>query len=129
MFYTKKSSEEKTRFKKICYNVVISEKNSNVYHWEGQHWILSWMEENQTATYFLRSRLFTYDIMKNFNCNISLWFLKSKFRFYIENDFFSIKITACVPLNGAKVGMDPGLCINRGEWNLVEGSEDLLGSR
>jgi hypothetical protein len=24
---------------------------------------------NQTATYFLRSRLFTYDIMKNFNCN------------------------------------------------------------
>jgi hypothetical protein len=25
------------------------------------------MEENQTATYFLRSRLFTYDIMKNFN--------------------------------------------------------------
>jgi hypothetical protein len=29
------------------------------------------MQENQTATYFLRSRLFTYDtcIMKNFNCN------------------------------------------------------------
>jgi len=26
------------------------------------------MEENQTATYFLRSRLFTYDIMKSFNC-------------------------------------------------------------
>jgi len=24
-----------------------------------------WMEENQTAMYFLRSRLFTYDIMKN----------------------------------------------------------------
>jgi hypothetical protein len=34
-----------------------------------QHWILYWMQENQTATYFLRSRLFTYDIMKNFNCN------------------------------------------------------------
>ena len=34
-----------------------------------QHWILSWMEENQTATYFLRSRLFTYGIMKIFNCN------------------------------------------------------------
>jgi hypothetical protein len=27
------------------------------------------MEENQTATYFLRSRLFTYGIMKIFNCN------------------------------------------------------------
>jgi hypothetical protein len=26
------------------------------------------MQENQTATHFLRSRLFTYDIMKNFNC-------------------------------------------------------------
>jgi hypothetical protein len=24
------------------------------------------MQENQTATYFLHSRLFTYDIMKNF---------------------------------------------------------------
>ena len=35
----------------------------------GKHWNLGWMEENQTATYFLRSRLFTYDIMKNFNCN------------------------------------------------------------
>ena len=31
--------------------------------------MLYWMQENQTATYFLRSRLFTYDIMKNFNCN------------------------------------------------------------
>jgi len=41
------------------------------------------MEENQTATYFLRSWLFTYDIMNNFNCNISLWFFKSKFRSYI----------------------------------------------
>jgi hypothetical protein len=26
-------------------------------------------QENKTATYFLHSRLFTYDIMKNFNCN------------------------------------------------------------
>jgi hypothetical protein len=35
----------------------------------GNHWILYWIQENKTATYFLRSRLFTYDIMKNFNCN------------------------------------------------------------
>jgi hypothetical protein len=28
-----------------------------------------WIQENQTAMYFLRSMLFTYDIMKNFNCN------------------------------------------------------------
>ena len=34
----------------------------------GQHWILYGMWENQTATYFLRFRLFTYDIMKIFNC-------------------------------------------------------------
>jgi hypothetical protein len=34
------------------------------------------MEENPAATYFLRSRLFTHDIMKKFNCNISLWFFK-----------------------------------------------------
>ena len=31
----------------------------------GKHWSLDWMEENQTATYFLRSWLFMYDIMKN----------------------------------------------------------------
>ena len=35
----------------------------------GKHWILYWIQENKTATYFLRSRLFMYDIMKNFNCN------------------------------------------------------------
>ena len=35
----------------------------------GKHWILYWIQENKTATYFLLSRLFTYDIMKNFNCN------------------------------------------------------------
>jgi len=35
----------------------------------GKQWSLYWMKENKTATYFLRSRLFTYDIMKNFNCN------------------------------------------------------------
>ena len=52
------------------------------------------MQENQTATYFLRSRLFTgtYDIMKNFNCNISLWFFKSKFMSYNGKHFFFIKI-------------------------------------
>jgi hypothetical protein len=26
-----------------------------------KHWILYWIQENKTATYFLRSRLFTYD--------------------------------------------------------------------
>jgi hypothetical protein len=48
-----------------------------------QYWILSWMEENQTVTYFLCSRLFTY-----FNYNISLWFFKSKFRSYIGKHFY-----------------------------------------
>jgi hypothetical protein len=52
--------------------------------------------EKQTATYFLRSRLFTYDIMKIFNCNIFLWFFKSKFRSYIGKQIK--EITVCVPL-------------------------------
>jgi len=38
-------------------------------YYADKDWNLDWMEENQTATYFLRSRLFTYDSMKNFNCN------------------------------------------------------------
>ena len=52
-------------------------------YWAGQHWIISWMEENQTEANILLSRLFTYDIMKNFNYNISLWFFKSKFKSHI----------------------------------------------
>ena len=55
-------------------------------YWVGQYWILSWMEENQTVTYFLCSRLFTY-----FNYNISLWFFKSKFRSYIGKHFLKLK--------------------------------------
>jgi hypothetical protein len=35
--------------------------------------MLYWMQENQTATYFLRSGLFTYDIMKNFT-SCQNWF-------------------------------------------------------
>jgi len=60
----------------------------------GQHLILSWMEENQTATYFLRPRLFTYDIMK-FSTAIYLYgFLNQSF----GKHFVFIKITACMPL-------------------------------
>ena len=33
MFYTNKCSEQEASLKKICYNVVISEKNSNVCRW------------------------------------------------------------------------------------------------
>ena len=85
---------------RTCANALPNEFTVRSYeYWAGQHWILSWMEENQTATYFLRSSLFTYDSMKNFNCNyISLWFIKSKFRSYIGKHFFIIKITACMPL-------------------------------
>jgi hypothetical protein len=72
-----------------CANAFPNEFTVRSYdYWAGQHWMLSWMEENQTATYYLRSRLFTYDIMKNFNCNISLWIFKSKFRSYIEKHYF-----------------------------------------
>ena len=55
----------------------------------GQHWILYWMQENQTATYFLRSRLFTYAIMKNFNCN---WILAT---FNIQKKFNSLSFWLC----------------------------------
>jgi hypothetical protein len=43
----------------------------------GQHWILFWMEENQTAMYFLRSRLrvFTMILWK-----IQLQFISIKHR-------------------------------------------------
>ena len=72
-----------------CANAFPNEFTVRSYdYWADQHWMLSWMEENQTATYYLRSRLFTYDIMKNINCNISLWIFKSKFRSYIGKHYF-----------------------------------------
>ena len=56
--------------KQFCANAFPNEFTVRSYEYcSGQHWILSWMEENQTVMYFLRSRLFTYDIMKNLNCN------------------------------------------------------------
>ena len=36
----------------------------------GEHWILYWIQENKTATHFLRFRLFTYAIMKK--CQLQL---------------------------------------------------------
>ena len=75
---------------RTCGNAFPNEFTVRSYeYWVGQHWILSWMEENQTATYFLRSRLFTYDIMKNFNCNISLWFLNQSLGLILGNIFFN----------------------------------------
>ena len=58
------------------------------------------MKENQTSTCFLRSRLFTYDIMKKFNCNISLCFLNQSLGLILENIKKKEKerITACMPL-------------------------------
>jgi hypothetical protein len=51
-------------------NAFLNEFTVRLYEYcVGKHWILYWIQENKTATYFLRSRLFTYDIMKNFNCN------------------------------------------------------------
>ena len=51
---------------RTCANAFPNEFTVRSYEYcVGKHWI----QENKTATYFLRSRLFTYDIMKNFNCN------------------------------------------------------------
>jgi hypothetical protein len=44
----------------------------------GKHWGVDWVEENRTATYFLRSGLFTYDIMKNEMVNIHTFYLLMK---------------------------------------------------
>jgi hypothetical protein len=67
-------------------------------YWAGQHWILSWTEENQTMTYFLRSRLFTYDIMKNSTAIYLYGFLNQSLGLVLGN-FFFIKIAACMPLS------------------------------
>ena len=54
-----------------CANAFPNEFTVRSYEYcTGKHWILYWIQENKTVTtYFLRSRLFTYDIMKNINCN------------------------------------------------------------
>ena len=55
---------------RTCANAFPNEFTVKSYEYcTGKHWILYWIQENKTATYFLRSRLFTYDIMKNFNYN------------------------------------------------------------
>jgi hypothetical protein len=55
---------------RTCANAFPNEFTVRSYEYcVGKHWILYWIQENKTATYFLRSRLFTYDIMKNFKCN------------------------------------------------------------
>ena len=57
--------------------------------WVNIEFVPGWKKIKQRRE--IRSRLFTYDIMKNFNYNISLWFSKSKFRSYIGKHFFLLK--------------------------------------
>jgi hypothetical protein len=78
-FYTK--TTQKGVFSKLCVKIKercytdllhFSTRKHNLvsFFGVGKYWILYWIQENKTATYFLRSRLFTYDIIiKNFNCN------------------------------------------------------------
>ena len=55
---------------RTCANAFPNEFTVRSYGYcAGKHCILYWIQENKTVTNFLRSRLFTYDIMKNFNCN------------------------------------------------------------
>ena len=60
---------------------------------------MAWKIKRRCISFVLGYLQCTYDIMKNFNCNISLLIFKSKFRSCIGETFFFIKITACVPLN------------------------------
>jgi hypothetical protein len=56
-----------------CANAFPNELTARSYEYcTGKHWILYWIQENKTATYFLRSRLFTYDIKGRspFNCKL-----------------------------------------------------------
>jgi hypothetical protein len=53
----------------------------------GKHWSLDWMEENQTVTYFLRSRLFTYNIMKNFTLGDISFKLETKIMNFMSGFF------------------------------------------
>ena len=55
---------------RTCTNAFPNEFTVRSYEYcAGKHRILYQIQENKTATYFLRSRLFTYDIMKTINCN------------------------------------------------------------
>ena len=50
---------------RTCANAFPNEFTVRSYEYcVGKHWTLYWIQENKTATYFLRSNLFTYDIMK-----------------------------------------------------------------
>ena len=52
---------------RTCANAFPNEFTVRSYEYcAGKHWILYWIQENKTATYFRRSRLFTYDIDFNF---------------------------------------------------------------
>ena len=55
---------------RTCTNAFPNEFTVRSYEYcAGKHRILYQIQENKTATYFLCSRLFTYDIMKTINCN------------------------------------------------------------
>jgi hypothetical protein len=59
------------RMRSPCRSSMIIWSYSWIYeYYAGKHWMLYWMQENQTATYFLRSRLFTYDteLSKSLSC-------------------------------------------------------------
>ena len=73
-FILVKYSEQKARFKNICYDVVINQQFRTC-----------------ASAFPNEFTVRSYDIMKNFNCNISLWFFKSKFRSYIGKHFFRLK--------------------------------------
>ena len=65
-------------------------------YWVGQHWILSWMEENQTATYFVLG--YFRMILWNISTAIYLYGFLNQSLGLILGIFFFIKITACMPL-------------------------------
>ena len=65
-------------------------------YWAGQHWILSRMEENQTATYFLRSG-YLHMILWTFSTTLYLYvFLNQSLGLILGNMFSTISTS--IPL-------------------------------
>jgi len=83
-----------------CANAFPNEFTVRSYeYWAGQHWILSWMEENQTATYFLILGYLCMILWKISTAIYLYGFLSQSLGLILGSIFLIIKITACMPLN------------------------------
>ena len=85
---------------RTCANAFPNEFTVRLYeYWAGQHWILSRMEENQTATYFLRSG-YLHMILWTFSTTIYLYvFLNQSLGLILGNMFSTISTSMSLILH------------------------------